>query len=109
MKASRSALLALVLGSSSALGAALAPNLAESLQHAAQIQTGTRTGGKGGRKSVARKLRNWWKPTRTVSSKRRDPSDPRQAVLIAAAHAKRERRAVKLTRDYARCTGGAFA
>ena len=62
----------------------------------------------GGRKSVARKLRNWWKPTRTVSSKRRDPSDPRQAVLIAAAQAKRERRAVKLARDYARCIGGAF-
>lgn len=108
MKASRSALLALVLGSSSALGAALAPNLAESLQHAAQIQTGTRTGGKGGRKSVARKLSDWWKPTRAVSSKRRDPSDPRQAALIAAAHAKRERRAVKLARDYARCIEGAF-
>ena len=58
--------------------------------------------------SVARKLSDWWKPTRTASSKRRDPSDPRQAVLIAAAHAKRERRAVKLARDYARCIGGAF-
>lgn len=98
MRTSRSSLLG-------ALALALAA-AAPQQQHQILVVDGS---AHGGRKSAARKLRNWWKPTRTVSSKRRDPSDPRQAVLIAAAHAKRERRAVKLTRDYARCIGGAYA
>lgn len=97
MRYPRSALLALLLGSASAIGNALAPTLG-SITPAAQLQTGTKSG-KGGRKSVARKLYHGWKATCTSSSKVRNPSDPIQAALISAAHAKRHRRAVKLARD----------
>lgn len=43
-------------------------------------------------------LRNWWAGTRTVSRHKRDPNSP----ILAAAIAKRERKAVKLGRDSAR-------
>ena len=98
MRYPRSALLALLLGSASAMGNALAPTLG-SITPAAQLQTGAKTGGKGGRKSVARKMYHWWKAICTSSSKVRNPSDPVQAALISAAQAKRHRRAVKLARD----------
>ena len=38
----------------------------------------------------------------TTSRRLRDPSDPRQAALINAAQAKRDRRAAKLARDSAK-------
>jgi hypothetical protein len=58
--------------------------------------------GKGGRKSVSRTA-NWLRPTRTTSSKPRDPNDPRQQALIEAAKFKRAARALRAQVNYDRC------
>lgn len=97
MKSSLSAMRALVLGSALGLGSALAPTL-RSLQAMPQMVTGSRNRGKGKGSGTLRK----WVRARTLSSKRRDLSDPVQAALFQAAEAKRERRALKRDTDSSR-------
>jgi len=84
---------------SSTIGIALASLLAD--QPAMHVARSRPTVTKGGAlRSGGGRYR--WAPVRTTSRKARNPNNPREAAVIAAAQAKRDRRAVKLARDSAK-------
>ena len=79
------------------IGLALAALLAE--MHVGR-RTPNVTAGRARR--LGERDRYLWGHVQTTSRRLRDPSDPRQAALINAAQAKRDRRAAKLARDSAK-------
>ena len=82
------------------LGLALAALLASKTEMHVGRRTPSVTAGRARR--LGERDRYRWGHVQTTSRRLRDPSDPRQAALINAAQAKRDRRAVKLARDSAK-------